>query len=98
MHHGQPFNGDTMEYDDLTIHDWRIIKEVNKRPISIQELQDNTKLNYQTVAYHCRKLYKKRLFERKKDACCIYFPTSSKQLWEEVMTRYNIIMEEINAD
>jgi DNA-binding MarR family transcriptional regulator len=87
------FNGDIVELHWLSLTDWRIIKYVYKQPLSLQEIQEETKYPYHTVRYHCDNLHKWGLLEKKKSACCIYSAPSSKDLQEQVMNRYYDIME-----
>ncbi len=84
-----------MDFDSLSITDWRIIKEVYKRPLSLQEIQSETNFPYHKVFYHCKKLNKRspRLLEKVKSSCVIYSAPSSKELRQQVMDRYYDIME-----
>jgi hypothetical protein len=82
-----------MDLDHLTITDWRIIKQVSDRPLSLQELKQVTPFPYYTLRYHCKKLHHWRILEKKKSACVIYSMTSSNVLRQQIMDRYYDIME-----
>jgi hypothetical protein len=82
-----------MDLDHLSITDWRIIKEVYKRPLSLHEIQQETKFPYHKVFYHCKQLHKQELLEKVKSSCVIYSAPSSKELRSIVMDRYYDIME-----
>jgi predicted DNA-binding protein YlxM (UPF0122 family) len=94
---GQQFNGDSLreklELNQFSIVDWRIIKEVYKRPLSLQEIQKETKFTYRQVYHNCKKLHKWGYLNKLKDAVVIYSAPSSKELRQDVMDRYYDIME-----